>query len=231
MKKEDLTDEAINDFKQFISERDVSNYQPMAREQFEHIKLRLNTYKPDLNRELFKKLGIPFLGDLSYAEYIVTATPPVVPDDNINYDNLNTRIDALKTVLKDKPCILCESKKTKVNLIQLGDYKLCLPLCNKCFKRDDDIKEWTESYKNMFELSSDFENVHKLLKGMLKTLPKLTTAVNKAIGFEADELAVGFLKKVEPDDAPLKKLNSDPSTEIHLRMLKTLMELMQQQEG
>ena len=76
MKKEDLTDEGINGFKHFLLARDVSNYQPMTREQFEYIKLRLNTYKPDLNRDMFKKLGVPFLGDLSYEEYVVAATPP-----------------------------------------------------------------------------------------------------------------------------------------------------------
>jgi len=70
MKKEDLNDEVINGLKQFFSERDVSNYKPMTREQFEDMKHRFNTYKPDLNRELFRRLGIPFIGDMSYEEFL-----------------------------------------------------------------------------------------------------------------------------------------------------------------
>jgi hypothetical protein len=231
MNKENLTDEAVATFKQFLSERDVSNYQSMTREQFENIKLRFNTCKPDLNREMCKKLGVPFLGDLSYEEYVVAAAPPVVfDDDGIDYDNLSAHIDAQKAAIKGKPCILCESKKTKANLIKLDDYHLCLPLCNKCFKRDGDIKAWAEEYKLLLELNMEFDTAHEILERMLKTLPKLTAAMNKAIGFEADELAICGFKKVEPDDAPLKKLTSDASTEICLRMFQKLMGLMQKLE-
>ena len=72
MKKEDLTDEAIDGVKQFLSQRDVSKYQPMTKEQFEYIKLRFMTIEPDLNREMFRRLGMPFIGDMSFEEYLVS---------------------------------------------------------------------------------------------------------------------------------------------------------------
>lgn len=152
MKKEDLTDEAIDGFKQFLSERDVSHYQPMTEEQFMQIKESILDRDDGTLRIMCQKLGIPIITDLTYEEYV--ASSPVVSDDGgggIDYDNLSARIDAQKAAIKGKPCILCESKKTKANLIQLGDYQLCLPLCNRCFKRDDDIKKWAERYINEFE--------------------------------------------------------------------------------
>jgi len=228
MKKEDITDEVVNEFRKYLKTIDVSNCKPATRDQFEDMKHKLNNCKTGVIREMSRRLGIPLLGDLSYGEYVATSPPMAFDDGNIGYDNLSTAIDDSKAFLKGKPCILCENKKTKANLIDLDDSKLCLPLCNKCFKRDDEIKAWTEGYKILCDLHMESTIAQELLEKMLKTLPKLRAAMSKEIGFEADELAVCGFKKVEPDDAPLKKLASDSSTKRSLQMLQIFMGLLQQ---